>query len=167
MHLPSPRLFTAICGMIAGLSWGMSSSAIAQCPTCGPTISASSESKCGHCGLIPTPIFDKLFIKKHCVPTICPGSCFGHFQTKWTPWPAACPQWQAGVVGYDPNLVHQYPPAGIRTNIEPEKKIPAAENTGPGDTTPKDLMPKPRPVPPRENETEPKSLPPEPKSKGL
>src|SRR5262245_29424981 len=52
------------------------------------------------------PIFDKHYIKKYCGPTICPGSCFGYFPTKWTPWDAACPGADCGegVIGYGPAL---------------------------------------------------------------
>jgi hypothetical protein len=62
------------------------------------TGTASAQScdgpKCGHGGLKPSPTFDSKYIKQFCYPTIVPGSCYGHFPTKWTPWP--CHPWPQG-----------------------------------------------------------------------
>jgi hypothetical protein len=166
MSKESPRWMIVTWGFCIGLAGGIAPEALAQCPTCGPVYSGSG-SNCGHCGLIPTPIFDKLYIKKHCVPTICPGSCYGHFQTKWTPWPAACPSWQAGVVGYDPNLVHYHPAAGTRKDLPPQHKIPTTTDSGSDHSPPQNRMPPPRIVPPQEDGPQPNSVPAVPKSKGL
>ena len=50
--------------------------------------------KCGPGGLKPSPTFESRYIKQFCYPTIVPGSCYGHFPTKWTPWP--CQPWPQG-----------------------------------------------------------------------
>jgi hypothetical protein len=37
------------------------------------------------------PKYEHFYIKKFCGPTIAPGSCFGYFKPKTTPWEVACP----------------------------------------------------------------------------
>ena len=112
----------------------------------------SNGPKCGSHGLVIYPRFEKHYIKKFCAPTICPGSCFGYFQTKWTPWQSACPQWQAGVQGYDPAIVERNgspPPLGrtaansLPLPITPPRVGPAGSEAVP----PKSTLPTPRSQP--------------------
>lgn len=44
-----------------------------------------------YCATKTYPISDWAFIRKYCGPTIIPGSCYGHFETKWRKWEDHCP----------------------------------------------------------------------------
>jgi hypothetical protein len=100
--------------------WAAAGSAAAQqpsaaCPpdarTCGPTARGVNAWMQKH--------HDKKFYH----PTICPGSCFGYFQTNWTAWEQACPNWcgdQAPVAG----------PAVVTTPA-PAVQVPVAPASAP------------------------------------
>lgn len=38
------------------------------------------------------PLSDWAYIRRFCGPTVIPGSCYGHFQTKWRRWEDHCAQ---------------------------------------------------------------------------
>lgn len=140
--------------VIAGLAIALTSGeASAQCTTCG-TAGSGHSADCGHGGLKQYPRFDSHYIKKFCAPTICPGSCNGYFQTKWTPWAYACPQWTPGGMPPDPAMVNWYPPTyGARygTNAEigtSPNVIPPANLSPPADSEP---VPAPRPAEPKDS----------------
>lgn len=61
----------------------------APCQTCGPLPAACASGKCGHAH------------HKHCkhpyVTTLCPGACFGYFQTQWNRWEDVCPHPYQGI----------------------------------------------------------------------
>lgn len=128
--------------VIAGLAFPlMTGTASAQCTTCGTTHAKSDD--CGHGGLKQYPRFDSKYIKKFCAPTICPGSCNGYFQTKWTPWAYACPQWTPGGMPPDPAMVNWYPPTyGPQAGPTPAA-IPHANTVPPQGSEP---VPAPRPT---------------------
>jgi hypothetical protein len=42
------------------------------------------------------PLSDWAYIRKYCGPSLIPGSCYGHFQTKWRRWEDVCPGSGAG-----------------------------------------------------------------------
>ncbi len=66
-------------------------------PACdGTACTAKPCTTCGHGGLKPSPTLDHRYIKQYCYPVIVPGSCFGHFPTRWTPWP--CQPWPGGEI---------------------------------------------------------------------
>lgn len=110
----------------------------AECSSCGGGV------MCGKKGLKQYPTFDSHYIKKFCAPTICPGSCFGHFQTKWTPWAYACPQWTPGGMPHDPSLVNWYPPTyGLGNQTPAPPTIPPAASPA----APSEPVPAPRPAP--------------------
>lgn len=44
-----------------------------------------------YCATATYPKSDWAYIRKYCGPTIIPGSCYGHFQTKWRKWEDHCP----------------------------------------------------------------------------
>ena len=53
-----------------------------------------------HCATKTYPISDWHYISKYCGPTLNPGSCYGHYQTKWRQWSDICPQ---GSLAYAPS----------------------------------------------------------------
>jgi len=67
----------------------------------GPVVAAShSAGGCTHCSPKPSPAWlskDHKSIFHHqkcCTPyqtTLCPGACFGYFQTQWHRWESVCP----------------------------------------------------------------------------
>ena len=123
-------LLYALCatGLTLG---GFAGTATAQCTTCGTagggTCGGGNGPGCNHHGgLRQYPKFDSHYIKDRCYPTICPGSCYGHFQTQWTPWPLACPSWTPGTLPYDPSLVNTYPPTYGPTAANAPARIPPA-----------------------------------------
>lgn len=74
---------------------------------------------------------------------LCPGACFGYFQTQWRKWDDACP----------------YPYLGVGASDGAKRPAPAAP------ARPEQMAP-PRPVEPKKNGTDPKAGA-EPKKNGL
>ena len=90
--------FLARAGVAVGFMAVVAAFAAAQqpCPTCpthGTNRAACQGKDCGPGGLKIYPLSEKRYISQFCGPTICPGSCFGHFKTQWTRWNDACPNW--------------------------------------------------------------------------
>ena len=48
------------------------------------------------CATRTYPLSDWAYIRKYCGPTLNPGSCYGHYQTKWRKWEDVCPQGSEG-----------------------------------------------------------------------
>ncbi len=48
------------------------------------------------CATRTYPLSDWAYIRKYCGPTLNPGSCYGHYQTKWRKWEDVCPQGREG-----------------------------------------------------------------------
>jgi hypothetical protein len=98
------------------------------CPTCG---SSSGSKTCATCG--------SSWFKKHdkgpYVVNLCPGACFGYFQTQWRKWDDVCP----------------YPYQGIGVSDAPKPVAPAL----PG--VPGPSLPVPRPVETKTSDSKPMS----------
>ncbi|MCZ2344241.1 MAG: hypothetical protein LC104_20975 [Bacteroidales bacterium] len=143
--------------VIAGLTVALTSGdAAAQCATCG-TAGTCQSAECGHGGLKQYPRLDSHYIKKFCAPTICPGSCNGYFQTKWTPWAYACPQWTPGGIPPDPAMVNWYPPTYGAHHQEALPRTKTETAPAPQDIPPTSM------VPPVGSEPVPAPRPAEPK----
>ena len=54
------------------------------------------------CATKTYPLSDWHYIRQFCGPTLNPGSCYGHYQTKWRQWSDICPQ---GSLAYAPSPV--------------------------------------------------------------
>ncbi len=97
------------------------------------------------------PISDWAYIRKYCGPTLNPGTCYGHYPTKWRRWEEACPQYAAGnsaavYTGATPGLMGIPPMAQPLTPEVPSTPVPAP------------LPPVPSPLPPNK-ETAPNPVP--------
>ena len=44
-----------------------------------------------YCAVNSYPLSDWAYIRKFCGPQLIPGSCYGHYQTKWRKWEDHCP----------------------------------------------------------------------------
>ena len=49
-----------------------------------------------YCANNSYPLSDWAYIRKFCGPQLIPGSCYGHYQTKWRKWEDHCPGSTAG-----------------------------------------------------------------------
>jgi hypothetical protein len=107
-----------------------------SCPTCGggPAVAGHGHGVCGRlgCGVA-------LFHKKKApyVVELCPGACFGYFQTQWHKWEDVCPLPYQGVGLSDaPRPAPGYiPPAGqpgTLPGVKPEGKGSDAPLPRPG-----------------------------------
>lgn len=84
-------------GLAVGLGlWAAAGTGVAQqsCATCPPA-GAAYGPRLPRPARGVHPMLQKRHDSKYCYPTICPGSCFGHFKTNWTAWEQACPNWCA------------------------------------------------------------------------
>ena len=52
-----------------------------------------------YCAVNSYPLSDWAYIRKFCGPQLIPGSCYGHFQTKWRKWEDHCPSGTTGANG--------------------------------------------------------------------
>jgi hypothetical protein len=98
----------------------------AGCATCNAT-----PANCNTCGNANKSIFHRT---KTCTPYqthLCPGQCFGYFQTQWHRWENVCPIPYQGV-----GLTDAPVRAGPATNIPPAA---APKNTGSDVPVPKGL----------------------------
>jgi hypothetical protein len=95
-----------------------------SCPTCGAA--AGHAAGCKSCSTCGSSWYHKKD-KGPYVVNLCPGACFGYFQTQWRKWDDVCP----------------YPYQGIGVSDAPKPPAPALPAiTKPGATT----IPSPRPV---------------------
>jgi hypothetical protein len=44
-----------------------------------------------YCAVNSFPLSDWAYIRRFCGPQLIPGSCYGHYQTKWRKWEDHCP----------------------------------------------------------------------------
>jgi len=95
----------------------------AGCPTCAAA--SSSVGGCKSCGTSWFHHHDK----GPYVVNLCPGACFGYFQTQWRKWDDVCP----------------YPYQGIGVSDAPKPPSPVL----PGVSKPGTTLPGPRPVDPK------------------
>jgi hypothetical protein len=111
------------------------SSPTLSCPTCGAA--SSSTTGCKHCQSCGSSWFHH-HDKGPYVVNLCPGACFGYFQTQWKKWDEVCP----------------YPYQGIGVSDAPK---PPAATLPP--VTPKSspTLPSPRQVEPKPNDLKPMS----------
>jgi hypothetical protein len=97
-----------------------------NCPTCASAASHATGSKsCSTCG----SHWFQHHTKGPYVVELCPGACFGYFQTQWRKWDDVCP----------------YPYQGIGVSDAPKPVAPVLPNIGKPGTT----IPGPRPVDPK------------------
>lgn len=81
---------TLVYGPVVGCPWGHC--AAANHGTFGPALCAAKPACVGRSSY---PLSDWHYIRQFCGPTLQPGTCYGHHQTKWRRWDEAC----AGVGG--------------------------------------------------------------------
>jgi hypothetical protein len=114
---------------------GMATTAapVSGCPTCGTAGPRVTGSSCATCG---SSWFHK-HDKGPYVVNLCPGACFGYFQTQWRKWDDVCP----------------YPYQGIGVSDAPRPPAPAL----PGISKPGTTIPGPRPVEPKTSDSKPMS----------
>jgi hypothetical protein len=109
---PAPRVLAA--PAVAGPS----------CPTCGGAPTAGGCASCGrrpHCG---TALLGG-HKKAPYVVQLCPGACFGYFQTQWHKWEDVCPLPYQGVGQSDaPRPSPGYIPAAGQPGTLPDVKGP-------------------------------------------
>jgi hypothetical protein len=91
------------------------------------------------------PLSDWHYIRQFCGPTLQPGTCYGHFQTKWRKWEDHCPN-PGGCATAAPGVTA--PPAVL----VPQPTVPTPPPPLPQETPkaepPKGEVPKVDPVPP-------------------
>ena len=89
------------------------------------------------CAVNSYPLSDWAYIRRFCGPTLIPGTCYGHFQTKWRKWEDHCPQ-QAGAAGCAPTggvPVFDSPPATYAPLTPPASQpLPAPQLMPPAKT---------------------------------
>lgn len=112
------------------------------CASCQGGVGASVRAKCDVCG----KLFGSNLHKDKKAPypvTLCPGSCFGYFQTQWRKWDEVCP----------------YPYLGTGVSDAPPRPA-GVLNPRPGSelTPPRAVEPKAMPEPKKTGSVEP-SLP--------
>lgn len=99
------------------------------------------------CATDTYPLSDWAYIRKYCGPTLIPGTCYGHFQTKWRKWEDHCPQGVGGCApasalsALAPMPVYAAPP-------HPSPLYPSAATPAPAPSTP---LPQPQPMPPKDD----------------
>ncbi len=91
------------------------------------------------CAVNSYPLSDWAYIRRFCGPTIIPGTCYGHFQTKWRKWEDHCPQ-QGGVGCETAAPLYSAPPAYSPPVVSQPQSMP---------------LPVPMPVPMPEQPTSP------------
>lgn len=88
------------------------------------------------------PLSDWHYIRQFCGPTLIPGTCYGHFQTKWRRWEDHCADGSCATgvtdvplsgVTVPPGPPQQLPPAGPPMP-EPQPGTPPKREVPKGDT---------------------------------
>lgn len=140
------------------------------CPTCGggaaagghwgPRVAHGSRgcSSCGSCGRAPcdTTCISNLITKHNNkkVPfavNLCPGACFGYFQTQWRKWDEVCPYpYQGTGVTDAPKPPSPHLPS-VYDRQPPDRKGPGGVLPDPRPVKPGDPMPMPGGLPPIPN----------------
>ncbi|MCS6864656.1 MAG: hypothetical protein RMJ56_17650 [Gemmataceae bacterium] len=110
------------------------------CPTCQHGL---PKSRCASCG----PRLGHLTQKNKNAPypvQLCPGACFGYFQTQWRRWEEVCPYPYQGVGVSDAPRRPGSPLPPPRSIDPPPQKMPEPKKPG-SDTPPGNLPPRPMP----------------------
>ncbi len=97
------------------------------------------------CATRTYPLSDWAYIRKYCGPTLNPGSCYGHYQTKWRKWEEVCPQGgDGGCAGTVPNAmpimsspVQPAPSSSLMVPMPMPLPVPATPVPAPKEPTPK------------------------------
>jgi hypothetical protein len=100
------------------------------------------------CATRTYPLSDWNYIRKYCGPTLIPGTCYGHFQTKWRSWGEACPQeaGEFGPAGMPGAVIHGPIPQGVVPGPIMAPAMPTPELT-PNTPVPSQPLPLPQPQP--------------------
>ena len=107
---------------------------VSGCPTC--TSAAAPATGCKSCAASGSTWFFKRE-KGASAVNLCPGACFGYFQTQWRKWDDVCP----------------YPYQGVGVSDAPKPPAPTLPTPGKTGTT----VPSPRPVDPKPGDGKPMS----------
>lgn len=121
---------------------------VAPCPTCAQP--AGTCSTCKTCTSGKLGVFHKPC--KPYTPTLCPGACFGYFQTQWNRWEDVCPHPYQGIG------ISDAPKPVTPSTTQPVPNTPATPIPKVGVTDPmprlptvdpnkKDGLPQPLPLP--------------------
>jgi hypothetical protein len=77
---------------------------------------------------------------------LCPGACFGYFQTQWRKWDEVCPYPYLGIGPGNnssppagPYFPPHTPPTGVQPSTAPNGTLPAPRPLDPKMTTPKKI----------------------------
>jgi hypothetical protein len=108
------------------------------CATCNTPSTGGASSTCTSCG--------KSGCKHHSKPYVthlCPGACFGYFQTQWHRWEDVCPLPYQGV-GMNDAPTRTTPPIAAPPVLRPTTD---PKTTDPKPKTSDTPLPKPAPVP--------------------
>jgi hypothetical protein len=120
------------------------------CATCqggGAAQHGLLKSKCPTCGKLFTGTF---FKDKNPYPvTLCPGACFGYFQTQWRKWDEVCPYPYLGMGASDAGrLPGAMPPPQPTSDLPPPRPVEPKKNGGSDTLPPVPPGPAVPPVPP-------------------
>jgi hypothetical protein len=131
----------------------------APCPTCAPppaTCASCTGPKTGHALLGRIGHRNKAPYETY----LCPGACFGYFQTRWSRWEDVCPLPYQGTglsdappphPGYVPPVPQPSPPTGADPRKPRDGELPAPRPADPpkqpGSSRSAPLPPLPIPVP--------------------
>lgn len=97
------------------------------------------------CATRTYPLSDWAYIRKYCGPTLNPGSCYGHYQTKWRKWEDVCPQGgEGGCAGTTPGAmpvlsspVQPAPSSSLMIPMPMPLPVPPTPVPAPKEPTPK------------------------------
>jgi hypothetical protein len=113
----------------------------APCQSCTQPSGGCATGKCAH------------FLHKPCKPyqtTLCPGACFGYFQTQWNRWEDVCPHPYQGIGLSDapkPVTPSVTPPAPLGPPTKTDPKLPPIDPKLPTLDPKKGGLPQPQPLP--------------------
>jgi hypothetical protein len=114
-----------------------------------------------YCATKTYPISDWAYIRKYCGPTIIPGTCYGHFQTKWRKWEDHCPgdNGTAAAPVIDGGIVIQPAPIAPQPAVsEPQPAPKTMPQTNPSVPMPLPLTKPVEPVAPPKVSAIPKAI---------
>ena len=91
------------------------------------------------CAVNSYPLSDWAYIRKFCGPQLIPGSCYGHFQTKWRKWEDHCPAGGTATgEACAPGAIY-----GAEPMIVPSLQVPVTPTVPSTPTTPTNPTPNP------------------------
>jgi|SRR5579883_314317 len=105
----------------------------AGCATCQSCQHGLASGSCPTCGKLITGARLHKSNKKPYPVNLCPGACFGYFQTQWRKWDEVCPYPYLGM-GPNPNLNlapdGMMPPGGLAPPRPLDQKMPDPKKVG-------------------------------------